>query len=284
MQTRRIAAQGKVWLTVVCGAGFLVASSLYAQDRGWRRGGGEGRYVEPIRSGIPEQRTGFMFCRLQYSSMLRFPSGYGWSTDYPRSDRNFMTRLPQLTAAHVSSWNDGEIGHAVVRPSDPNLFQCPFVFASDPGTAGFDDEEVKQLRAYLLKGGFLWVDDFWGDEAWEHWAEQIGRVLPEYPIQELTPEHQLYRTFYDLPVVPQIPSIQSWYDTGGSTQERNFVPGDPHLRAIIDENGRILVIMTHNTDIADGWERETDNEDFFYAFTAKAYGVGINVAIWAMSH
>jgi hypothetical protein len=260
---------------------LLAATSLTAQVRGWGRG--EGRYYEPIRTGLPEQRTGFMFCRLQYQSVLRFPSGYGWSTDYPRSDRNFMTRLPQLTAATVTHWNDGEIGHAVVRPTDPELFQCPFVFASDPGTAGFSHEDATQLRTYLLKGGFLWVDDFWGERAWAHWAAEIQRVLPEYEIQELTPEHPLFKSFYALPEVPQIPSIQSWYDTGGSTHERNFEPGDPHLRAIINERGRILVLMTHNTDIADGWERETDNEDFFYAFTARAYGVGVNVAIWAMS-
>jgi hypothetical protein len=282
MQKRRGAGPGVVSILLLCGAGLLVTSSLYAQGR-WRRGGGGEGYNAPIRSGLPEQRTGFMFCRLQYTSVLGFPSGYGWSTDYPRSDRNFMTRLPQLTSAAVTAWNDGDVGHAVVRPTDPNLFQCPFVFASDPGTAGFDDNEVRQLRTYLLKGGFLWVDDFWGEEAWEHWAQEIGRVLPEYTIQELTREHPLYKTFYDLPAVPQIPSIQSWYETG-RTQERNFAPGDPHIRAIIDEHDRILVIMTHNTDIADGWERETDNEDFFYAFTAKAYGVGINVAIWAMSH
>ncbi|MGH7468941.1 MAG: DUF4159 domain-containing protein [Longimicrobiales bacterium] len=271
-----------VWAWLPLGALLLIASSLGAQGRSWGRG--EGRYVEPIRFGLPEQRTGFMFCRLQYQIVMRFPSGYGWSTDYPRSDRNFMTRLPQLTSAGVTKWSDGEIGHAVVQPTDPNLFHCPFVFASDPGTAGFSDEDVTQLRAYLLKGGFLWVDDFWGENAWELWASQIHRVLPEYKIQDLTTEHPLFNSFYALPNVPQIPSIQSWYDTGGRTQERNFDPGDPHMRAIINEQGRILVLMTHNTDIADGWERETDNEDFFYAFTARAYGVGVNVVLYAMSH
>jgi hypothetical protein len=270
------------WTWLSLGALLLIATSTAAQGRRWGRG--EGRYFEPIRSGLPEQRTGFMFCRLQYTIVESFPSGYGWSTDYPRSDRNFMTRLPQLTAAGITKWSDGEIGHAVVRPSDPNLFHCPFVFASDPGTAGFSDQDAAHLRAYLLKGGFLWVDDFWGEEAWSLWARQIKRVLPEYEIQELTHEHPLFTSFYALPAVPQIPSIQSWYDTGGRTQERNFEPGDPHMRAIIDERGRILVLMTHNTDIADGWERETDNEDFFYAFTARAYGVGINVVVWAMSH
>jgi hypothetical protein len=263
-------------------AALLVGSALAAQQRRYG-GGGEGRYNEPIRSGLPEKRNGFMFCRLQYEYVLRFQSGYGWSTDYPRADQNFMTRLPQLTGAGVASWNNGDIGNAVVRATDPNLFKCPFLFTSDPGSAGFSNDEVVALREYLLKGGFLWVDDFWGQEAWAHWAGEILRVLPEYSIQDLKPDHPLYSSFYQLLEVPQIPSIQSWYETG-STHERWFEPDDPHLRAISDENGRILVLMTHNTDIADGWERETDNEDFFYAFTAKAYGVGINVAVWVMSH
>jgi hypothetical protein len=164
------------------------------------------------------------------------------------------------------------------------LYGCPFVFASDIGSAGFKEAEAEALRDYLLKGGFLWVDDFWGRRAWEHWAGEIRRVLPEFPIQELGPEHPLFSSFYALPRVPQIPSIQSWYMTGGQTQERNFDPGDPHMAAIIDGRGRILVLMTHNTDIADGWEREQDNEDFFYRFTAQAYGVGINVVMWVMTH
>jgi hypothetical protein len=268
------------WLT--CCLAVFVAGTLTAQGYGyWGR---EGPRSEPIRQGLPEQRSGFMFCRLQYDRVLSFPSGYGWSTDYPRSDRNFMTRLPQLTATGITTWDDGDLGHAVVRASDPKLFLCPFIFASDIGSAGFNDAELVALRAYLLKGGFLWVDDFWGDQAWQHWLSQIERVLPGFEVQDLSPKHPLFSTFYDLPKVPQIPSIQSWYQTGGSTNERGFEPGDAHMRAIVDGQGRILVLMTHNTDIADGWERETDNEDFFYAFTASAYGVGINAAIWAMTH
>jgi len=266
------------------GVALLAVAATAVAAQGRRRWGGEGRYLEPIRSGLPEHRTGFMFCRLQYDRVVAFPSGLGWSTDYPRSDRNFMIRLPQLTSAHVNHWNDGELGHAVVRATDPNLFLCPFLFASDPGTAGFTEAEVDQLRLYLLKGGFLWVDDFWGRESWDHWAAQIRRVLPEYSIERLTPEHPLFSVFYVLPEVPQIPSIQSWYATGGRTQERGFEPGEPMLHAIRDERGHILVLMTHNTDIADGWEREQDNEDFFYRFTAQAYGVGINALVWAMSH
>ncbi|MGH8436257.1 MAG: DUF4159 domain-containing protein [Pseudomonas sp.] len=268
-----------VWL--LAGACLLIGTSLTAQNRGWGR---EGPLRSPLREGLPDRRGGFMFCRMLFTQAFSLPSGFGWSTDYPRSDQNFMTRLPQLTATGVSKWDDGEPGHAVVRPTDENLFQCPFLFASDIGTAEFSDAEVTALRAYLMKGGFLWVDDFWGRRAWRQWSSQIERVLPEYQIQDLTRDHPLFSTFYELLEIPQIPSMQSWYRTGGQAWESGFERGDPHMGAITNERGRILVIMTHNTDIADGWERETDNEDFFYAFTARAYGVGINVAVWAMSH
>lgn len=260
---------------------LLVGSSVVAQMRARY---GEGRFARPIREGLPEQAGGFVFCRLQYDSGRSFPSGYGWSTDYPRSDHNFLIRLEQITYARAARWDDGELGWAVVRPTDSDLFRCPFLFASDVGTAEFSEADVTGLREYFLKGGFLWVDDFWGERAWREWVNQIGRVLPEYAIHELPPEHSLYTSYYRLLEVPQIPSIQSWYDTGGSRQERGFEPGEPRLRAITNDTGRIMVLMSHNTDIADGWERETDNEDFFYAFTAEAYGVGINVALWIMSH
>ncbi len=279
MKRRPTTFRTGAWL--VCGSALLIGTSLAAQNRGWGR---EGPLYAPLREGLPEQRSGFMFCRLLFTQVFRLPSGFGWSTDYPRSDVNFMARLPKLTSASVSKWNDGEAGHAVVRATDRTLFQCPFLFASDIGTAGFSDMEIARLREYLLKGGFLWVDDFWGQQAWAQWVSQIEQILPEYPIQELTIDHPLFSVFYELPEVPQIPSIQSWYRTGGQSWEGGFERGAAHMRAITNEHGRIMVIMTHNTDIADGWERETDNEDFFYAFTARAYGVGINVAIWAMSH
>src|SRR3712207_258118 len=107
MRWTLLSARRPVWRWSLLAA-LLAATSVVAQGRAWR---GEGRYVEPIRAGLPENRTGFMFCRLQYESVLRFPSGYGWSTDYPRSDRNFMTRLGQITTARVSHWKDGDLGH-----------------------------------------------------------------------------------------------------------------------------------------------------------------------------
>lgn len=257
------------------------AVSVAAQSPGWGRRGWQPRAVY---EGIPEERGGFSFCRLIYNSVRREPGGQGWSTDYPDGDGNFMVRLSQFTTASISRWPDDEPGYVVLRATDPNLFRCPFLFASDSGTMGLEEDEVLRLREYLLKGGFLWADDFWGDRAWDSWEAQIRRVLPEYRIEEISADHKLLSTFYQVDRIPQIPSIQFWRGSGGATSERGQESAEPHLRAIIDETGRILVLMSHNTDIADGWEREGEDYRFLDAFSPDAYALGINIAIWAMTH
>ncbi len=246
--------------------------------------GGWGRRAPPPREGLPDRRDGFVFCRLLYSSVRREAGGQGWSTDYPGSDHNFMMRLSQFTATRISRWRDGEPGYAVVRATDPDLFQCPFLFVSDAGTAGFSDDEAARLREFLLKGGFLWADDFWGDRAWAQWSEQIRRILPGSQVIDLWPAHPIFSAYYEVEEVPQIPSIQFWRRSGGRTSERGSESATPYIRGILDEEGRLVMLMTYNTDIADGWEREGEDPRFLDAFSPAAYAVGINAALWAMTH
>ena len=228
----------------------------------------------------------FNFCRLMYTRVTREAGGQGWWTDYPNADINFSIRLAELTKTRVSQLPDGEPNHLVVRPTDDELFQCPFIIASDAGTAGFTDEEAARLREYLEKGGFLWVDDFWGTDAWLHWQSEIGRVLPpmEYPIMDLPPDHAVFRVMFQLQEVPQIPNIRHWRVTGGETSERGSDSPRVNVRGISDQRGRLLVFMTHNTDISDAWEREGEDPEFFYRFSPNGYAVGINVFLYAMTH
>ncbi len=236
----------------------------------------------------PETRRDryFSFARVAYRSVRWEPGGQGWLTDYPNADANFMRRLAELTTAVVSG--DGEEGfqHVVVELTDPRLYEFPFIFMSDVGTVGFSPEEAQRLRDYLLRGGFLWVDDFWGDRAWEHWVREIGKVLPlsEYPIFDLPPDHPIFHSLYDIERVPQIPSIQFWRRSGGATSERGSESAVPHLRGISDRAGRLMVLMSHNTDIADGWEREGEEYEFFYRFSPDAYALAINIVLYAMTH
>ena len=162
-------------------AGFQVRPRAY-WGTGWR--------PAPFREGLPTSKNGvvdrgFTFCRLLYQSVTSEQRGHGWNTDYPGSDFNFIIRFEELTTAQPSWWADGEPGYAVVRPSQEELYECPFLFGSDAGTVGFSTSEVAALRDYLLKGGLIWVDDFWGPRAWQRWSTEIGRVLPEFPIVDI---------------------------------------------------------------------------------------------------
>jgi hypothetical protein len=157
---------------------------------------------------------------------------------------------------------------------------------TEVGATYFDDEEVEKLREYLLKGGFLWADDFWGTYAWRSWESQIRRVFPsgQYPIVELPLDHPLFRTHFVVKKVPQIPSINYWMGSGGDTSERGYDSATPTARAIMDESGRMMVLMTHNTDVGDSWEREGDDPNYFYHFAVDGYAVGINVVLYSMTH
>ena len=228
----------------------------------------------------------FNFCRLMYTSIVREANGQGWWTDYPDADSNFSIRLAELTKTRVSQLPSGEPNHLVVRPSDDALFQCPFLLMSDAGTAAFSDEEVLRLRAYLLKGGFLWADDFWGTRALERFTGEMARVLPptRYPVTPLDSDHPLFRTMFVLNEVPQIPSIQYWRRTGGDTSERGYESAKVNVSGIADEHGRLMVLMTHNTDVSDAWEREGEDPRFFYLFSPDGYAVGMNVLMYTFTH
>ncbi len=244
----------------------------------------EGRYSSPLREGLPESTGGFMFCRLWYTTSRTMRSGLGWSTDYPAADSNFMTRLEELTPTHLERWENGDQGIVAVRATDPDIFKCPFLFMTDPGSVTFSQSEIEGLRRYLLKGGFLWADDLWGNRAWSYFETEMRRIFPEYSIEEITPEHPIFAVLYEVNEVPQIPSYQSWSRSGGQTSEFGAETAVPHIRGIFDDDGRLLVLISFNTDIADGWEREGDVPFFFYTFSPPAYGLGINIILWAMSH
>ena len=231
----------------------------------------------------------FHFCRVMFTSDRR--EKQGWSTDYPGADINFSVRLAELTKVRVTLTHDGEEDvpdAVVVRLTDEALFQCPFTLMEDAGTARFTDEEVRRLRQYLLKGGFLFVSDYHGTFAQEQFDEEIGRVLPpdEYPAVDLTPpDHPIWHTMFNVTHLPQIASIQAWRRTGGGTVERwNESGAPPDARGIADAHGRLMVVMIHNSDIPDPWEREGEDTQYFFTFSPDAYAIGINIVLYSMTH
>ena len=268
---------------------ILLAASLAEAQRGFR--GGRGRFGSesgaPPRFATETDFDGkFHVCRLMYQQVRQQNLGMGWGTDYPLAEINLSIRLSELTKTTVGFDTPHNPNHLVVRPTDEALFMCPFVIASDPGSAGFSPADADNLREYLFKGGFLWVDDFWGPWAFEAFANEIGKALPPsaYPVQELTPDHPIYRTLFPVAAIPQVPSIQFWRGSGGETSEMGDDSAKAHMAAITDPQGRIMVLMTHNTDIADSWEREADDPQFFYHFSPNGYAVGLNSVVYAMTH
>ncbi|MEW6323154.1 MAG: DUF4159 domain-containing protein [Acidobacteriota bacterium] len=260
-------------------------TSLVAQED-WRRFGGWDRRWPARVPNAESYDGGFTFCRLMFQQQRREPSGSGWRTDYPGADLNFPVRLGELTKTRVSRQANGDPNHLVVRATDDFLFLCPIVIMSDAGTVFFTDEEAERLRQYLLKGGMLWADDFWGSRAWLVWEAEIGKVLPPdtYPIRDIASDHPINRTLFEVVDLPQIPNIGFWRRSGGDTSERGPDSPIPHFRAIADAKGRLMVVMTHDTDIQDAWEREGEDPEFFYQFSPQGYAVGLNIVLHALTH
>jgi hypothetical protein len=249
-----------------------------------RRRGGRGGFS--VRPAVAEDFDGlYQFCRVAFRGN-RNGDGGGWSVDYPRADINMSIRLSELTKTTVSFAGPDEPNHVVVRLTDESLFQCPVVMMTEVGAAYLDQAEADALRNYVLKGGFVWADDFWGEWAWQTWVDQLGKALPpaEFPIRDLPKDHALFRTIFDIGGVPQIASIGHWWGSGGGTSERGAESAVPHARGIFDAQGRLMVLMTHNTDIGDSWEEEASNPQYFYEFSTKGYAFGINAIVYAMTH
>jgi len=284
MRLRNVGIAGAVLAAVTLAA----TAAAYAQ-RIWVGGPGGGYW----RGGLPKFGAradfdgSFNYCRGYYSSATREGGGSGWGTDYPGADNNFSVRLAELTLIRVKlNADDGQPTHVVLRLTDPLIAHCPILFMEDVGTVKFSDDEVRALHDYLLKGGFLWVDDFWGSYAWDRWTAEIGRVLPpeQYPIADIALEHPIMHTLYDVKRMPQVPAISFWYRSGGGTSERGSDSAIVTFKGIRDEKGRLMVVMTHNTDIADTWEREGENREYFDRFSPEGYAIGVNFILYAMTH
>jgi len=263
---------------------LIVSAVTLAQFRPWGRGGGRRRTVDPElvdRGDIPLWKNDerfkadlFTFVRVRYSSY----GGWGgkWAVDYPDSDLNFSYRLHELTALEVDPRGK------ILELTDPELFDYPFIYLIEPGDLMFLEDEVVALRRYLLNGGFLMVDDFWGEAEWANFYREIKRVFPDREPLELPLEHEIFHIVYDLKKKPQIPSIGHWQN--GQTTERWDAP-EAHYRGIFDDKGRMMALICHNTDLGDGWEREGEDPGYFKEMSEKwAYPLGINIVTYAMTH
>ena len=245
------------------------------------------------RAGQPADLGKLNFVRVIYDSEGGMGEAYyaydgrvwaRWETDFPEGDDNFSHRLKQLTRINVAP-------KAVSRLlTAPDLGDFPLLYMSDPGYMVITEQERAAFAHYLQRGGFVWVDDFWGDAEWQQFANVMRTVLPNREWRVLTPDHPIFHTVFDLEEMPQIPALP-FATPGGSTAEspgaHKFPAGSldtPQMRAWLDDDGRIMVLATHNTDVGDGWEREAYGDWYFETFSTRSYMVGVNVVVYAMTH
>jgi hypothetical protein len=272
-----------------------VAVAQWYEGRSDRRSRRDRTSIPADRAGVPDWEIDekhaedvFTFVRIRYDSDGWGGRGWGrgggrWDIDWPESDLNFSFRLQQLTSMKV---NPEPIWMSL---TDQRLFDYPFIYMLEVGSLSFSEPEVEALRRYLLSGGFLMVDDFWGDYEWDNFYHEIKRVFPDREPVELDIDHEIFRCVYRLKEKPQIPSIGSAWDGrhAGITWERGHGGNteEVHFRAIFDDKDRMMAIICHNTDLGDGWEEEGVDPWYFKEFSEKkAYPMGINIVTYAMTH
>lgn len=222
----------------------------------------------------------FTFARIKYRS-TRDSSSYAWWTDYPDADLNLSWRLHQLTSMKVAP--DG----TVIELTDEELMRHPFVFMSGVPAIDLSRSDIEALRRYLLKGGFLLVDDFWGERNWDHFYDEVlDRLFPNCEPKELPLQHPIFHAVFDMKEKPQIPSVGYGVSSRATGITWEVPDGKtPHYRAVYDEKGRLMILICHNTDLGDGWEEEATDPYYFSEFSEKkAYPLGINILFYIMTH
>jgi hypothetical protein len=241
--------------------------------------GGQGPQARMQRRGVcvaPDRTPAgfaFYFTRAVYHDYLRWGRS-SWSTDCPEADQHFVIGLKRLTDIDVF-----DLQH-LVPLDDPDLRRFPLLYAVEVGHMALTDSEVAGLRDYLLAGGMLMVDDFWGSREWASFEGEIRRVLPEFSIVELPLDHPLLGTFYHIGEILQVPNVRNGVRGGPTWEQDGYIP---HLRAIFDDQGRLLVLISWNSDLGDAWEW-ADDPYYPLKYSNYAYRLGVNVVLYGMTH
>ena len=224
-------------------------------------------------SGYQQFNTGysgdFTFVRLMYRSDPR--QAYrnpGWAHDYPVAESNFGKILDELTT--MSPWLGGS---NVLAMDDPELFKYPIAYLSEPGYWQLSEAEARNLRNYLLKGGFLILDDMNGPYQLRNAYEQIKRILPENEIHELDASHPVFDSFFHM----EEENIRIPHPYGqGTARYFGFFEHD-------DPDGRLMIVINHDNDIGDYMEW-SDRGFIPIALSNEAYKLGVNYVVYALTH
>lgn len=212
-------------------------------------------------------------------------SGGWWDTDYPYADQNFLRGVERYTNVDTNPRN-----HNNIQLTDPRLFENIFLYmnwkrvpigSSDSGP-NFSPEEIEALREFMFRGGFVMVDDFWGQPHLDDMFVEIGKIFPEREIVKLDISHEIFHTFFDIDQLAQVPGrMVTWDYNGFMKLDDPSYP--PEVYAVLDDDGRVMMVANYNTDLGDGWEH-TFLKIYPTKYTNEAYKIGINFLIYAFSH
>lgn len=247
----------------------LLSVMLAAQ---WR---GRGVNNPPPDEWLPKNPDSeFSLSRMVYYSEARqYGWCCGWETDYPAADFHLIQGMTRLSRINMHQ-------QPVTMPiMNPRLFQYPYIYSVEPGYLVLSDEEVLRLREYLMRGGTYLADDFHGDFEWSHFAHEMKKVFPNREVVDLPLEHAIFHNVFDIPDKMQVPGEQ-YVHSGRTWEKGGFTPG---YRAILDDDGRPMVLISFNMDWGDAWEH-ADNPEYEEKYTSRAYRLEINYVVYMMSH
>jgi hypothetical protein len=243
-------------------------TSVVLAQRGFRRG----FMPEPDQPLVGEPKE-WTFARLAYDGG-GFRGGGSWATDYPGAEYHLSEAVERLTRVDVHP--DGHL----VSPNSDDLFDYPWLYAVEVGSWGFTDSQASRMREHLLRGGFLMVDDFHGEGEWQRFMAGMKAIFPGRLIEDIPATDTIYSLAYEIDERLQVPGPD--YMGTGLTYER-YDGVTPHWRGIRDDDGRWMVVISHNIDYGEGWE-QADNPRYPQPFTRQAYEVAVNYLIYGMTH
>jgi len=230
----------------------------------------------PRREDRSHKQNEFTFVRLRYGGGGYGRRGGSWATDYPKADEQFIYGLRNWCRSSLGISDDP----TTVEPDAKEIFQHPFIYAVEPGYMDLSQEDAANLREYLLRGGFLMLDDFWGEYEWQNVQFQMRKVFPERTIQELPLDHPLFHCYFDINEVVQVPQVSNIIYNGRTDEKGGVIP---HYEAIKDDDGRVMVFIARNSDNGDAWEW-IDEPRYPLKYGLAAYRLGMNLIVYSMTH
>ena len=254
----------------------------------------------PQRPDCPAALTGtangeFTFSRLIFADNQRAIDDLGdhigyphWQADCSESEPHFISAMKRLT--EVDTNEDSQS----ISLLDDRIYDYPMLYVVEAGFASFSEPESQTLREYLLRGGFLLVDDFHGRYQWEQFEGWMGRVFPDREIVDLPETHEIFNVHFPIEEFIQIPGLRALCLNPGETWElpiskspavveSNASRQRPQWRGILDDEGRVMVVVNWNMDLGDAWEH-ADMEEYSALYTATAYRLGVNYVLYGMTH